>query len=323
MTCVLISGNPDRWQSASKKTFSKLSDHRRFVVSTRSATTFGKNMSGTGVTYYNEELKHLFRLLKPYPTIFPPAMPTTSSVTSRIQKKQKILALSKNMSGTGVTYYNEELEHLFRLLKPYPTIFPPAMPTTSSVTSQIQKKQKILALSKVWSVTRWRYPLLLIQITLGRDLLADSPVQGADAIRSLAEWSGGSAGSGGRKQQPGAQAGTGRLKNGLLNTYVYKKPVFNSLRIIYTALRFYKPFMSSFLVTVTNEAWTACQNGLHRLTEFKFSCAGLDGLACGLDLSSLTPSLTTAKSGTLTRYGYGYGMLKATAVNFVQFPAVT
>jgi phage baseplate assembly protein gpV len=30
-----------------------------------------------------------------------------------------------------------------------------------------------------------------------RDLLADSPVQGADAIRSLAEWSGGSAGSGG------------------------------------------------------------------------------------------------------------------------------
>jgi phage baseplate assembly protein gpV len=30
-----------------------------------------------------------------------------------------------------------------------------------------------------------------------RDLLADSPVQGADAIRSLADWSGGSAGSGG------------------------------------------------------------------------------------------------------------------------------
>ncbi|KAJ7814344.1 hypothetical protein B0H14DRAFT_2604214 [Mycena olivaceomarginata] len=94
-------------------------DHGLFVVSTRSATTFVKNMSGTRVTYYDEELKHLFRLLK---------------------------ALPDNIPSSNA--------HDF----------------ISYIACTIDTRV---------------------------DLLAENPVQGADAIRSLADWSGGSAGSGG------------------------------------------------------------------------------------------------------------------------------
>ncbi|KAF8213012.1 hypothetical protein K438DRAFT_1928127 [Mycena galopus ATCC 62051] len=57
----------------------------------------------------------------------------------------------------------------------------------------------------------------------GEDLLANSPVESADAIRSLADWSG------------EALLFVNRFINGLF-TNQNKKPVFNSLGIIYTAL---------------------------------------------------------------------------------------
>jgi hypothetical protein len=45
-----------------------------------------------------------------------------------------------------------------------------------------------------------------------RDLWADSPVQGADAIRSLADWSGGSAGSGGSTKTAGSTSWDGEAE---------------------------------------------------------------------------------------------------------------
>jgi hypothetical protein len=55
------------------------------------------------------------------------------------------------MSGSGATYYNEELKYLYRLLKNLPNVILKAMPTTSQITSLIRKRQKTSAAPKVWS----------------------------------------------------------------------------------------------------------------------------------------------------------------------------
>ncbi|KAF8209975.1 hypothetical protein K438DRAFT_1960205 [Mycena galopus ATCC 62051] len=47
------------------------SPEQLFIISTRSAIGFGEKMSGTGVTYYDEELKYLFCLLKALPDVIP------------------------------------------------------------------------------------------------------------------------------------------------------------------------------------------------------------------------------------------------------------
>jgi hypothetical protein len=55
------------------------------------------------------------------------------------------------MSGSGATYYDEELKYLYRLLKNLPSVILKAMPTTSQITSLIRKRQKTSAAPKVWS----------------------------------------------------------------------------------------------------------------------------------------------------------------------------
>jgi hypothetical protein len=55
------------------------------------------------------------------------------------------------MSSSGVTYYDEELKSLYRLLKNLPDVILKAMPTTSQITSLIRKRQKTSAARKVWS----------------------------------------------------------------------------------------------------------------------------------------------------------------------------
>ncbi|KAJ7353045.1 hypothetical protein DFH08DRAFT_804628 [Mycena albidolilacea] len=76
----------------------------------------------------------------------------------------------KNMSGTGVAYYDEELKYLFRLLKALPDDIPSG--NAHDFIGYIPEAKDFGSVQ-------------------------NSPVRGADAIRSLADWSGGSAGSGG------------------------------------------------------------------------------------------------------------------------------
>ncbi|KAJ7831587.1 hypothetical protein B0H14DRAFT_3463919 [Mycena olivaceomarginata] len=89
------------------------------------------------------------------------------------------------MSGTGVTYYDEELKHLFRLLKALPDDIPSG--DAHNFTGYVPDPEKVKDFGCVKTVVSHSL----------EDLLADSPVEGADAIRGLADWSGGGAGSGG------------------------------------------------------------------------------------------------------------------------------
>ncbi|KAJ7899536.1 hypothetical protein B0H14DRAFT_2556604 [Mycena olivaceomarginata] len=105
------------------------------------------------------------------------------------------------MSGTGVTYYDEELKHLFRLLKALPNDIPSG--NAHDFIGYIPDPEEAKDFGSVQSVVSHS-----LEVSFGppatMDLLADSPVQGADAIRSLADWSGGSAGSGGSAKQTAA-----------------------------------------------------------------------------------------------------------------------
>jgi hypothetical protein len=162
------------------------------------------------------------------------------------------------MSGTGVTYYDEKFKHLFRLLKALPDDIPsgnthdfigyiPDPEETKDFGSVQSVVSHLLGVSfaadsdptgKVGSVSVAVETIATsrdgIDITAPffRDLLADSPVQGADAIWSLADWPEGSAGSSGSaKTATGNTSWDGEAeKNGLLNTYVckpvYKRPVY-------------------------------------------------------------------------------------------------
>ncbi|KAJ7822723.1 hypothetical protein B0H14DRAFT_3470499 [Mycena olivaceomarginata] len=99
----------------------------------------------------------------------------------------------KNMSSTGVTYYDEELKHLFRLLKALPHDIPSG--NAHDFISYIPDPEGAKDFGSVQSVVSHSLEVSFgpsrdgVDITAPffRDLLADSPVQGADAIRSPAD----------------------------------------------------------------------------------------------------------------------------------------
>ncbi|KAF8210054.1 hypothetical protein K438DRAFT_1753657 [Mycena galopus ATCC 62051] len=130
------------------------------------------------------------------------------------------------MSGTGVTYYDEELKHLFCLLKALPDVIPSG--DAYDFTGYVHDPEKCEAGLAVLNAADSNHAGEVNSISFAaetiansrdgvditvpffKDLLADSPVEGANAIRSLADWSGGGVRSGGNaKKATGSTAWDG------------------------------------------------------------------------------------------------------------------
>ncbi|KAJ6507624.1 hypothetical protein DFH09DRAFT_1101012 [Mycena vulgaris] len=110
------------------------------------------------------------------------------------------------MSLSGVSYYDKELKHLVCLLKALPESEKPTISRISNyvtpsntpecqagleVPNVVDDEEDDSPPAGAVSQTTLNVPRDGVDIRLPffRDLLADKPIEGADAIRSLADWS--------------------------------------------------------------------------------------------------------------------------------------
>ncbi|KAJ6609435.1 hypothetical protein B0H10DRAFT_1954643 [Mycena sp. CBHHK59/15] len=158
-----------------------------------------ENISGSGATYHGEEIKHLFRLLKSLPDTIPVGQAHDfANYTPNLQKVKDVGCTKIDAPDRA----SQDARTIVAQTKIYQHNRREARARDKSIQSQKQAKSPSL---KWWSVEDlFPFPTgsepLPTVATVGKnaeqpcirgDLLAQKPIAGADAIRSLADWSGG------------------------------------------------------------------------------------------------------------------------------------
>ncbi|KAJ7252498.1 hypothetical protein C8J57DRAFT_1474148 [Mycena rebaudengoi] len=102
------------------------------------------------------------------------------------------------MSPSGVAHYDEELKYLGRLLRALPEAIP--LGDCHDFIGYIPDPKKIAVAGCTQTVVILRH-----NNTFFRDLLTDKPVDGANKVTSLSNWSGTAIDSGGNGTQSGGK----------------------------------------------------------------------------------------------------------------------